>query len=98
MRSLIDRVIVFYPLNAILTIFKNTLLNPLQPQAEYDIKLLEFTAVLIKQIRSQRYIPIDNLDISRMDSFVSEVIRLAKCAIVTARKDRDDINILCDTA
>jgi len=83
-------------MNAILTIFGNTLLHPLEPQAEHDMKLLEFTADLIKRIRSQPYIPIDNLDISRMDSFVSEILRLGKCAIATARRERDNIDIICD--
>ncbi|KAH6715045.1 hypothetical protein BKA61DRAFT_574517 [Leptodontidium sp. MPI-SDFR-AT-0119] len=63
-------IIVFYPLNAILTIFGDALLDPLQAEVEQDIKLLEYTAGFIKWIRSDGYIPTDYLDISRMDSFV----------------------------
>lgn len=88
---------MFYPMNAMITIFGTTLLDPPEPQAEHDMKLLGFTADLITWIRSQRYIPIDNLDISRMDSFVSEVIRLGKCAIAAARRERDDIDIIYDS-
>lgn len=65
-----NRIIVFYPLNAILTIFGDALLDPLQAEVEQDIKLLEYTAGFIKWIRSDGYIPTDYLDISRMDSFV----------------------------
>ncbi len=87
---------MFYAMNAMLTIFGNILLEPLEPQAKYDRQLLEFTAELINRIRSQRYIPIDDLNISRMDSFVSEVIRLGKCAIAAARQERHDRDIICD--
>ncbi|CAL3969739.1 unnamed protein product [Diplocarpon coronariae] len=95
-------IIVFYPMNAILTIIGNTLLEPLDPSAERDIKLLESTAELIKWIRGQRSIQIDNADISRMDSFVSEVIRLGKSAIASAKKEHkelepDDVNMIYDT-
>ncbi|KAK2626258.1 hypothetical protein QTJ16_004520 [Diplocarpon rosae] len=95
-------IIVFYPMKAILTIIGNTLLEPLEPSAERDMKLLESTAELIKWIRGQRSIQIDNADISRMDTFVSEVIQLGNSAIALAKKERkeleqEDIDMICDT-
>ncbi len=84
LRSFIDRIIVFYPMNAILTIVENILRDPRTPQAECDAKLLDFTADLIKRIRNQKDIPIDNLSMIRMDTFVSEAIRLGRCAIAAA--------------
>ncbi|KAJ5046599.1 uncharacterized protein L3040_003838 [Drepanopeziza brunnea f. sp. 'multigermtubi'] len=81
-------IVVFYPLKAILTIMGNILLDPLQPAAERDMLLLDSTARLIQQIRAQRSIPIDNQDIARMDSFVSEVIRSGKSTVATAAAAR----------
>jgi flagellar motor component MotA len=81
-------------MNAILIIFGNILLEPLEPQAEHDMKLLKSTADLIKRIRSQGQITVENLDITRMDAFISEVIRLGNCAIAAARRERDVINTI----
>jgi len=86
------RIIVFYPLNAILTIIGNVLLGPLQAKVEQDMKLLESTADLIKQIWTQRSIHIDHSDLVRVESFVSEVIRLGRSTIVAAGKGQNGLD------
>merc|ERR1712093_123459 len=85
-------IIVFYPLNAILTIIGNVLLGPLQAKVEQDMKLLESTADLIKQIWTQRSIHIDHSDLVRVESFVSEVIRLGRSTIVAAGKGQNGLD------
>ncbi|PVH83089.1 hypothetical protein DL98DRAFT_569933 [Cadophora sp. DSE1049] len=95
-------IVVFYPLNAVLTIIGNVLLHPLQPEIKRDMELLESTASLIKQIRNQRSIHIDNSDISRIDSFVSDVIQLGKSTIAAASRELNEVEharteTICDS-
>ncbi|PWY69084.1 hypothetical protein BO70DRAFT_382626 [Aspergillus heteromorphus CBS 117.55] len=79
--------IIFYPMSAILTIFCNILMNPLDPRAEEDLTLLSVVPVFIKDVRLRR---ITNNEISHMKmvgNFVAELTRLGHCAIDKARRN-----------
>ncbi|KAK2033708.1 fungal-specific transcription factor domain-containing protein [Colletotrichum zoysiae] len=79
--------VVFYPMSAILEIFCNLLLHPLQPQSEEDLELLKSVPVLVKRIRTRNLTEQEVAHVKMIDNFVAELIRLGKCAMVKARQD-----------
>ncbi|RAK81355.1 uncharacterized protein BO72DRAFT_444417 [Aspergillus fijiensis CBS 313.89] len=77
--------ITFYPMSAILTIFCNILLFPLDPRAEEDLTLLGSVPDLIKGIRLQRLKDNEAAHMTMVADFVAELTRLGNCAIRKAR-------------
>lgn len=80
-----NRMITFYPMSAILTIFCNILLFPLDPRAEEDLTLLGSVPDLIKGIRLQRLKDNEAAHMTMVADFVAELTRLGNCAIRKAR-------------
>lgn len=81
-------VIILYPMSAVMTIFCSILLNPLDPQAEDDLRLLESAPDLIKGIRIRRPTQTELLHLKTVDEFMGELIRLGGCAIRRAREGK----------
>lgn len=62
--------------------------NPINPNTDIDLELLNSAPMLIKQMRLQR-LARDEMDQLRMiDDFVAELVRLANCAVFKARQER----------
>ncbi|KAK4183344.1 putative transcription factor [Podospora australis] len=80
---------LFYPVSAILTLFCSILLDPLGPQAQDDLELLDSAPHLIRGIRVRQLTENEMLHLKLVDEFVSELSRLANCAIREARRRRD---------
>ncbi|PYH47041.1 Zn(II)2Cys6 transcription factor [Aspergillus saccharolyticus JOP 1030-1] len=77
--------ITFYPMSAILTIFCNILLFPLDPRVEEDLKLLGSVPDLIKGFRPKRLTSNEAAHFTMVADFVAELKRLGNCAIRKAR-------------
>lgn len=78
------RLIVLYPMSAILTIFCNIMVDPLQPRARDDLELLNLTPELLKGMRSRALTQNEIANIKLVDSFVAELTRLGSQAITKA--------------
>ncbi|KAK3954792.1 hypothetical protein QBC32DRAFT_74854 [Pseudoneurospora amorphoporcata] len=81
-------VIILYPMSAVMNIFCSILLNPLDPQAEDDLRLLESAPSLIKGIRIRRPTQTELLHLKTVDDFMEELMRLGGCAIRRAREEQ----------
>ncbi|KAL0937299.1 fungal specific transcription factor [Colletotrichum truncatum] len=79
--------IVFYPMSAILTIFCSLLHDPLNPQAEEDLQLLQSVPQLIEGMRNRRLTKYEVGHVKMIDAFVAELTRLGNCAIGKARRE-----------
>ncbi|KAH6657582.1 hypothetical protein BKA67DRAFT_590998 [Truncatella angustata] len=77
---------IFYPINAVLTVFCNILLNPLDTRAEADLKLLGTAPELIKTMNFRRHTIGEVIHIKMIEDFVAELVRLGSCAIQKARQ------------
>lgn len=84
-----SRMLLYYPLYALLIIFCNILRNPLDPQAEYDLALLMRVPHVLKMIRTRRLTFNDVAHTKLIDDFVNELTRLGRCAIAKAKRERD---------
>lgn len=72
--------VVFYPVKAILSVFLNILSHPQDPQAEEDLRLLQKTPDIIRNIQN----PLAgnaHAHIDTIEAFVAEMVRLGVCAI-----------------
>ncbi|PYH92392.1 hypothetical protein BO71DRAFT_357387 [Aspergillus ellipticus CBS 707.79] len=78
--------IIFYPMSAILTIFCNILMNPLDPRAEEDLTLLGVVPEFIKDVRLRRITDNELSHMKMVADFVDELTRLGHCAIRKARR------------
>lgn len=76
-------------MSALLTIFCNLLMNPLDPQAIEDLELLSRVPELVKGIRIRQLTLNEIMHIKLVDDFVSELIQLGKCAVAKARRERE---------
>jgi hypothetical protein len=83
-----SRIIVFYPTAAIMTIFLNILMNPLEPQAKLDLDLLSSATDLVRSMPVRRLTPYEIGHIKMVNEFVAELIRLGNCAISKADIER----------
>ncbi|KAK9485650.1 hypothetical protein V1527DRAFT_466489 [Lipomyces starkeyi] len=80
-------ILVFYPITAVLTIFCNILLNPLDPRADEDLDLLNKVPDLIKGMPIRQLSLNEIMHIKFVQDFVTELSRLGKCAIFKASKE-----------
>lgn len=79
--------LLFYPVSALLTIFYNILLNPLDPQAAQDLELLNRAPDLIKGMPIRQPNINALFHINHVNEFTTELIRLGKCAISKAKQE-----------
>ncbi|CAM1502204.1 Fc.00g041880.m01.CDS01 [Cosmosporella sp. VM-42] len=82
-------IIVFYPTAAVMTLFFNILMNPLDPQAKEDLELLSSAADLIRSMPIRRLTSHEIGHIKMVDDFVAELIRLGNCAILKQTRERE---------
>lgn len=78
------RLVVFYPMSAVLTLFCNILLNPLAPTAPDDLELLIRAPALIRGLPIRHLTANEVMHIKHIDDFVAELSRLAKRAITNS--------------
>jgi hypothetical protein len=84
--------ILFYPMSALLTIFCNILLNPLDPQAAQDLELINKAPDLIKGMPIRQPTMNELFHINLVDEFIAELRRLGKCAISKAKQENRNHN------
>ncbi|KAE8146839.1 putative C6 transcription factor [Aspergillus avenaceus] len=81
--------VIFYPMSALLAIFCNILQNPSDPQATKDLALLRTTTGMMERLFSrQPYAVKEIVHLKLIADFVSELYRLATCAIEKAWNER----------
>lgn len=86
---LILRLLMFYPMSAVLTLFCNLLLNPLCPQAHQDLELLTETPELFKRMRSRHPTLTEDTHMDMVASFIADLTRLGRSAIEKARTEAE---------
>ncbi|KAF4973176.1 hypothetical protein FZEAL_9393 [Fusarium zealandicum] len=82
-------VVVFYPTSAMMGLFFNLIMNPLEEQAKMDLELLSSAADLVKNMPVRRLTPHELAHMKLVNDFVAELIRLSKCAIAKATRQRE---------
>ncbi|KAF5005928.1 hypothetical protein FDECE_7686 [Fusarium decemcellulare] len=82
-------VVVFYPTSAMMSLFFNLLMNPLDEQAQMDLELLSSATDLIRNMPVRRLTPHELAHMKLINDFVAELIRLSKCAIAKATRERE---------
>ncbi|KAK3321291.1 fungal-specific transcription factor domain-containing protein [Cercophora scortea] len=80
--------IVFYPMSAVITVFCGILLNPLDPRADEDLKLLAAAPELMKTIRTRALTPDEMVHLRMVEDFLMELTRLGNCAVLKARQEQ----------
>ncbi|KAL1843555.1 hypothetical protein VTJ49DRAFT_1148 [Mycothermus thermophilus] len=80
---------VFYPISAIWIIFCNLLNNPLDPNANVDLELLNSAPLLIKEMRLRRLARDEMAHMKMIDDFVAELARLGNAAVLKARQEQN---------
>ncbi|KKY24923.1 putative c6 transcription factor [Phaeomoniella chlamydospora] len=83
-------VLLFYPITAVLTLFFNVLHEPLHPMVALDLKLLKSAVCCLRQACSRtRGLAVNEvLHIKFVDDFVTELVRLARCAMDKAKQQQ----------
>ncbi|QKD62281.2 uncharacterized protein FOBCDRAFT_245601 [Fusarium oxysporum Fo47] len=71
----------FYPMVAIITLFLNILINPLDGQAQKDLELLASAADIFRLMPARHYTPQRHDQVQILESFVTELARLGRCAV-----------------
>ncbi|KAB8237996.1 putative C6 transcription factor [Aspergillus alliaceus] len=81
--------LIFYPMSALLAIFCNILQNPSDPQATKDLALLRTATSMMERLFSRQPFAVTEIvHIKLVADFVSELYRLATCAIEKAWNER----------
>jgi len=82
------RIVIFYPLSAKLTLFGNILLNPSSPTASSDLNILSNTVEYVKGMfhRASGFSDTQLLHLKRVTEFLTELVTLAKTAILQSRQ------------
>lgn len=69
-------------------LFFNILVNPLDPKAQHDLELLSTAAVVVGNMPIRRLTSNEIEHIKMVTDFVAELIRLGKCAIAKATREK----------
>ena len=77
--------VIFYPVNAVMTVFLNILANPQDLQAKEDVRLLQKTPDIIRDVQKPLTYNAHTY-INTIESFVAEMVRLGTCAIERAEQ------------
>lgn len=81
------RVVLFYAITAILTLFRSILHNPLDPEINHQMNILGEVPDLIRKIPIRRLTLGEVIHLRFLDGFTTELLRLCACAITKARRD-----------
>ncbi|KAJ3543748.1 hypothetical protein NM208_g3410 [Fusarium decemcellulare] len=74
-------VMQFYPTVAIITLFLNILMNPLDNQADLDLELLSSAAEIFRFMPMYQHTPRNIDQVQMLENFVVELTRLGRCAV-----------------
>ncbi|RSL67989.1 hypothetical protein CEP54_002932 [Fusarium duplospermum] len=74
-------IVQFYPTVAIISLFLNILMNPLDPQAQQDLELLASAVDIFRLMPARQYTPQRLDQVQILESFVVELARLGRCAV-----------------
>lgn len=81
--NLYFRLILYYPVSALVTLFANILQNPNEPRARSDVKLMDVVVNFLSNLVSDE----SNGNIKRMLTLCGEFERIAKVVIDKAEKE-----------
>ncbi|KAJ6012367.1 hypothetical protein N7522_002722 [Penicillium canescens] len=84
-------VALFYAITAVLTLFCNILINPHDPEAINDMKLLEQVPVLIRRIPVRKLTLGDWLQLQYMDDVMTELANICAQVVSKSRKSSRDM-------
>ena len=76
---------MFYPMTAMLNLFCNILLDPLDPMVESDLQQISEVPALLRSFRVPLERDNDTSYFDLIQDFVAELIRLSHCAANKAR-------------
>lgn len=85
------RVVLFYAITAILTLFRNILHNPLGPEAHHHVHILREVPDLIRRIPIRKLTLGEVIHLRFVDGFTTELARLGACAISQVQLEATDI-------
>ncbi|KAM0236642.1 hypothetical protein ACHAP5_009278 [Fusarium lateritium] len=83
-------IIVFYPTAAMITLFFNILMHPLDERTEGDLDLLSVAAELISSLPVQRLTPHEISHMRLVSEFAAELVRLCRCGIEKASREQQE--------
>ncbi|KAM0282519.1 hypothetical protein ACHAQK_010402 [Fusarium lateritium] len=83
-------IIVFYPTAAMITLFFNIVMHPLDERTERDLQLLNVAAELISSLPVQRLTPHEISHMRLVSEFAAELVRLCRCAIEKASREQQE--------
>jgi len=88
------RVVLFYAITAILTLFRNILHNPLDPEINHLMNILREVPDLMRRIPIRKLTLGEVIHLRFLDGFTTGLVRLCECAITKARRDEiQNVNI-----
>lgn len=85
---MLNRLVSFYPMSAMLTLFSSILMHPHDSRAREDLKLLNLAPDLHERMLSREWTPNELVNLQMVESFVAELVRLADHALVKADAER----------
>ena len=85
--GLVSRMLNYYCVSASVTMFCNTLFEPLSEHARDDVDLLSALPELVRDIRLQMLTQREVLYLRMLDAFVSELTRIADLTIKKAVRE-----------
>ena len=78
-----DRLVLYFPVSALVTLFANILQNPQDPRARADVKLMNLVVNFLSMLTSDE----ENGSVRRMLGICAEFERIAKVVLDKAEKD-----------
>ncbi|KAJ5923844.1 hypothetical protein N7466_008031 [Penicillium verhagenii] len=87
-------ILVFYPISALLSIFCSILANPLDPRSRDDLDRLKIATLMMERMFYRKLSPNEVIHFKLVADFVSEMKRLAKCAIDKAWREQSAGSLL----
>lgn len=88
---IVPRVVLFYAITAILTLFRNILHNPLDSEINHHMNILHEVPDLIRRIPIRKLTLGEVIHLRFLDGFATELVRLCECAIAKARQDSTQV-------
>lgn len=82
-----NRVVIFYAITAVLTLFCNILSDPLDPDNDQDIDLLQNVPSLIRKIPIRKFTIGEVVHLKFLDGFTAELAGIGASAMSKAQQD-----------
>ncbi|KAL6868812.1 hypothetical protein ACO1O0_000132 [Amphichorda felina] len=82
---------IFYPVSALMSLFFNILRNPHHEYAVHDVELIISAVDIIRSMPMRRVTARETAYLQRMDVFLVELSRLARCAIDKRRGEQTGV-------